>query len=68
MSCQIQDVRREMAAFIPILQSETRHGERCFSVAAQANTLHEATDLSDTDCLLRHQVFSLLSLLVCFTN
>lgn len=59
--CQIKDVRREIAAFVPILWSKIREGEQSFSVVqceTQANALHEATDQTDLDSLLHQQVFA----------
>lgn len=61
VSCQIQDVRREIAAFVPILWSKIRKGGQPFSVVqceTQANALHEATDQTDLDSLLHPQVFA----------
>ncbi|XP_076613023.1 nesprin-2a [Chaetodon auriga] len=55
---QWEDVRREMAAFVPILRSKIREGEQCFPVAqcvTQTNALHEATDHTDLDSLLQQQ-------------
>lgn len=49
--CHTQDVRREMAAFVPILWSVVQ-------CETQTNTqLHEATDQTDHDSLLQQQVF-----------
>lgn len=57
--CQTQDVRREMAAFVPILWSKIREGEQSYSVVqceTQTNALHDATDHTDLDSLLQQQV------------
>ncbi|XP_034756192.1 nesprin-2-like [Etheostoma cragini] len=55
---QWEDVRSEMAAFVPILWSMIREG-KSFSVVqceTQTNALHEATDQTDHDSLLPQQV------------
>lgn len=59
--CRTQEVRREMAALVPILWSKIRERRQCFSVVqreTQTNTLHEATDQTDHDSLLQLQVFA----------
>lgn len=57
--CQTQDVRGEMAAYVPVLLSKIREGEQSLSVVQcemQTNPPHEATDQTDLDSLLRQQV------------
>lgn len=57
--CHVQDVRREMAAFIPILWSKIREGKQSFSVVQcemHTNTVHESTDQTDDDSLQQQQV------------
>uniref|UniRef100_UPI0037E98A37 nesprin-2a n=1 Tax=Semicossyphus pulcher TaxID=241346 RepID=UPI0037E98A37 len=49
---QWEDVRREMAAFVPLLWSQIRE-QSFYVVSWQTNTLHEATDR--TDSLLQEQ-------------
>ncbi|KAF1376843.1 hypothetical protein PFLUV_G00215650 [Perca fluviatilis] len=56
---QWEDVRSEMAAFVPILWSMIREGKRSFYVVqceTQTNALHEATDQTDHDSLPQRQV------------
>lgn len=58
--CHTQDVRSEMAAFVPILWSMIREGKQSFYVVqceTQTNALHKATDQNDHDSLLQQQVF-----------
>ena len=61
--CRTQDVRREMAAFVPTLWSQIREGkQQSVSVVrceTQTNALHEATDQTDHDSVLQQQVFVL---------
>ncbi|XP_045916276.1 nesprin-2a isoform X2 [Micropterus dolomieu] len=55
---QWEDVRREMAAFVPILWSKIRVGKQSFSVVqceTQTNALHEATDHTDLESLPQKQ-------------
>ncbi|XP_031717653.1 nesprin-2a isoform X2 [Anarrhichthys ocellatus] len=55
---QWEDVRREMAAFVPILWSKIREGKHSSSVVqceTQTNALHEANDQTDHDSLLQQQ-------------
>ncbi|XP_059211817.1 nesprin-1 [Centropristis striata] len=55
---QWEDVRREMAAFVPILLSQLREGKQPFSVVqceSQTNSLHEATEQPDHGSLLQRQ-------------
>ncbi|XP_044023969.1 nesprin-2 isoform X2 [Siniperca chuatsi] len=55
---QWEDVRREMATFVPILWAKIRDGKQSFSVVqseTQTNALHEATDQTDLDSLLQKQ-------------
>lgn len=50
-----------MAAYVPVLLSKIREGEQTLSVVQcemQTNPLHEATDRTDLDSLLRQQVFA----------
>ncbi|XP_054871829.1 nesprin-2 isoform X5 [Amphiprion ocellaris] len=54
---QWEDVRREMAAFVPILWSKIREGKPTFSVVQygmHTNSFREATDQTDRD-FLQHQ-------------
>ncbi|XP_035851599.1 nesprin-2 [Sander lucioperca] len=56
---QWEDVRSEMAAFVPILWSMIREGKQSFYVVqceTQTNALHKATDQNDHDSLLQQQV------------
>lgn len=58
--CQTQDVRTEIAAFVPILWSKITEGKQSLSVVqceAQTNAPHEATDQCDHDSLLQQKVF-----------
>ncbi|KAG8011392.1 Nesprin-2 [Nibea albiflora] len=55
---QWEDVRREIAAFVPVLWSKIREGKQSLSVVqceAQTNAPHEATDRCDRDPLLRQK-------------
>ncbi|XP_069371611.1 nesprin-2a isoform X5 [Paralichthys olivaceus] len=54
---QWEDVRRDMAALVPVLRSQIREGKQSFSVVqTDTNTLHEATDQTDHVCLHQQQV------------
>ncbi|XP_071395750.1 nesprin-2-like, partial [Centroberyx affinis] len=55
---QWEDVRSEMAAFVPILRSQIRGGKQPFSTVEcemHANTLHEATDQTDSEYVQKQQ-------------
>nr|XP_029132131.1 nesprin-1-like [Labrus bergylta] len=55
---QWEDVRREIAAFVPVLRSHIRAGEHSFSVVqceTQTNNLHEATDQTDRGSVLQQR-------------
>ncbi|XP_060907682.1 nesprin-2-like isoform X3 [Labrus mixtus] len=55
---QWEDVRREIAAFVPVLRSQIRAGEQSFSVVqceTQTNNLHEATDQTDHGSVLQQR-------------
>ncbi|XP_054474146.1 nesprin-2-like [Anoplopoma fimbria] len=55
---QWEDVRREMAAFVPILWSKIREGNNSSSVVqceTQTNALHEANDQTDNVSMLQQQ-------------
>ncbi|XP_034436669.1 nesprin-1-like [Hippoglossus hippoglossus] len=54
---QWEDVRREIAAFVPVMWSQIREGKQSLSVVqTETNALHEATDQTDHDCLHHQQV------------
>lgn len=56
----IQEVGREMAAFVPILWCKIREGKQSSSVVkreTQTNALHEAHEQTDHDSLPQQQVF-----------
>ncbi|KAK1889404.1 Nesprin-2 [Dissostichus eleginoides] len=56
---QWEDVRRDMAAFVPIFWCQIRDGNQSFSAVqceTQTNTLHVTTDQTDHDSVSQHQV------------
>ncbi|CAB1413946.1 unnamed protein product [Pleuronectes platessa] len=54
---QWEDVRREIAAFVPVLWSQISEGKQSLSVVqTDTNPLHEATDQTDHPCLHHQQV------------
>lgn len=56
--CQNQDIRREIAAFIPILWAKVKEGEQSFPVVQCETQTNEATDPTDPDRLMQQQVFA----------
>ncbi|XP_074540850.1 nesprin-2a [Halichoeres trimaculatus] len=54
---QWEDVRREIAAFVPVLLSHVKDGKQSFSVQSekQTNSLHEASHTTDPDRVLQQQ-------------
>ncbi|KAK5903259.1 hypothetical protein CgunFtcFv8_007055 [Champsocephalus gunnari] len=56
---QWEDVRRDMAAFVPIVWCQIRDGHQSFSAVqceTQTNTLHITTDQTDRGSVSQHQV------------
>lgn len=59
----MQDVRSEMTAFVPTLWSNIKGGKQTSSTVQcemHANTLHEATDLTDPEYVQKQQVLAYL--------
>lgn len=57
--CHIQEVRREMAAFVDSLKSNMRGGNEPFSVCQSekvSNCLHEAAEQTEPDSEQQQQV------------